>query len=265
MLGGPTPTLTLKRPRSTSQPPSPNSTSSPKRAASEDPFASSSDIAAGSAHLPDANGNGYLNTMSAGQQGNSPLRSDVDGEGGSLVDRTEEVSLVDGEGMDGVIEEGNGNSALREQYNMLLGELWDLSTTVNELHRRQADDGSRRNTTPLRPLQPVLPFTQEHINGNQQTRAGWCFPRRRRRDRSQAGRDVFGAGGRPRRGDCGCHVRGRRGWQAGACRAKDRDYGETVEAQGWVGGRYGFRLHHRGDVEETRRMVSACRGEIKCA
>jgi ubiquitin carboxyl-terminal hydrolase 4/11/15 len=139
MLGGPTPTLTLKRPRSTSQPPSPNSTSSPKRAASEDPFASSSDIAAGSAHLPDANGNGYLNTMSAGQQGNSPLRSDVDGEGGSLVDRTEEVSLVDGEGMDGVVEERNGNSALREQYNMLLGELWDLSATVNALPIRQAD------------------------------------------------------------------------------------------------------------------------------
>lgn len=105
---------TLKRPRSTSTPPSPSSTSSPKRAASEDPFPSSSDS---------GRGNDFLTpNMQAGNAASSPLRLDFHdepeqaGEGESgWVRRTEEVHLSS----DGV---DDGRERLRGQYNELLGE-----------------------------------------------------------------------------------------------------------------------------------------------
>ncbi|WVQ94936.1 hypothetical protein IAU59_002024 [Kwoniella sp. CBS 9459] len=87
----------LKRPRTTSQPPSPTYSSSPKRAASEDPFASSSDSG-----RPDLV-NSYGLTLGANSMAgtSSPLRLDVDGdvdagsEGSrSWVQRTQEVKLA---------------------------------------------------------------------------------------------------------------------------------------------------------------------------
>ncbi|KAK4683921.1 hypothetical protein P7C73_g6288, partial [Tremellales sp. Uapishka_1] len=82
---------TLKRPRTTSTPPSPSSTSSPKRAASEDPFDGS---------------NAYLTpTMQASTTVSSPLREvDLDSEDetqSNWVERTGEVSLRDGNASQG--------------------------------------------------------------------------------------------------------------------------------------------------------------------
>ena len=118
---------TLKRPRSTSTPPSPSSTSSPKRAASEDPFPSSSDS---------GRGNDFLNpSMQAGNAGSSPLRLDFDdepeqlGEGESgWVRRTEEVHL----GCDRV---DGGKERLLGQFSELLGRSSSLHSRPCEVSR----------------------------------------------------------------------------------------------------------------------------------
>lgn len=123
---------TLKRPRSTSRPPSPSSGSSPKRAASEDPFPSSSDSGRVFDHLITDNG-----SMVAAS---SPLRQDIgDNESNkSWVELTQQVKL----GSDGE-EDMKGDTTLRadgeptlvsqeiwkERNNELLGALMKYSAT----------------------------------------------------------------------------------------------------------------------------------------
>ncbi|WRT69987.1 uncharacterized protein IL334_006980 [Kwoniella shivajii] len=95
----------LKRPRSTSQPPSPSSSSSPKRAASEDPFSPTSD-----SPRPDFLSNNNLVGGNSSMVGtSSPLRPDTDADtdetgSGGWVKRTEEVKLDSSDNGD---EDGN--------------------------------------------------------------------------------------------------------------------------------------------------------------
>ncbi|WVQ83635.1 hypothetical protein IAT38_005776 [Cryptococcus sp. DSM 104549] len=125
----------LKRPRSTSQPPSPSASSSPKRSASEDPFPSGSDSGRMNDLLsPDANGG-----LAAGS---SPLRLDIDGaeeepdERKNWVQRTGQVHL--GSDAGDREEEGQGDVTMtveeptaqpvakevwNERYNDLIGNL----------------------------------------------------------------------------------------------------------------------------------------------
>ncbi|WVF67340.1 hypothetical protein IAT40_002093 [Kwoniella sp. CBS 6097] len=123
-------TPSLKRPRITSQPPSPSSSSSPKRAASEDPFPSSSDSGRPDL-LSSSSGLAFgANTM-AGTS--SPLRLDVDGDADagsegsrSWVQRTREVKLAssdDGqeEGDTTVVPVEHGDQETwRARYNELI-------------------------------------------------------------------------------------------------------------------------------------------------
>ncbi|OXG79192.1 ubiquitin carboxyl-terminal hydrolase 4/11/15 [Cryptococcus neoformans var. grubii Br795] len=106
---------TLKRPRSTSRPPSPSSGSSPKRAASEDPFPSSSDSGRVFDHLITDNGG-----MVAAS---SPLRQDIgDNESNkSWVELTQQVKL----GSDGE-EDVEGDTTLRAEGRSILvsQEVW---------------------------------------------------------------------------------------------------------------------------------------------
>lgn len=93
----------LKRPRSTSQPPSPSS-SSPKRAASEtdDP----SEI--GSSLLGQ-----HMDMTSGAARASSPLR-ERDSSSGEWVQRTEDVHLNE--------VENQGNDRYKQLYNDVLGE-----------------------------------------------------------------------------------------------------------------------------------------------
>ncbi|KIR27707.1 ubiquitin carboxyl-terminal hydrolase 4/11/15 [Cryptococcus deuterogattii R265] len=106
---------TLKRPRSTSRPPSPSSGSSPKRAASEDPFPSSSDSGRVFDHLITDNG-----SMVAAS---SPLRQDIgDNESNkSWVELTQQVKL----GSDGE-EDMKGDTTLRAdgEPTLVSQEIW---------------------------------------------------------------------------------------------------------------------------------------------
>lgn len=105
----------LKRPRSTSRPPSPSSGSSPKRAASEDPFPSSSDSGRLFDHLITDNGG-----MVAAS---SPLRQDIgDNESNkSWVELTQQVKL----GSDGE-EDMKGDITLRAdgEPTLVSQEIW---------------------------------------------------------------------------------------------------------------------------------------------
>ena len=118
----------LKRPRSTSNPPSPSSTSSPKRAASEDPFTSSSDSGPP---------NDLLSPNTQITNASSPLRMDIDDDGNEQsgdgesgwVRRTEEVHLSPegvgrGVGYKSLTEQHDEliSESLRAQYDELLGE-----------------------------------------------------------------------------------------------------------------------------------------------
>ncbi|WWC72251.1 uncharacterized protein I206_106213 [Kwoniella pini CBS 10737] len=92
----------LKRPRSTSQPPSPSSLSSPKRAASEDPFPST-DSDSGRPDMPLQNSNNSLTGTNSMVGTSSPLRAndynDVDETGSrGWVKRTEDVKLGSDDG-----------------------------------------------------------------------------------------------------------------------------------------------------------------------
>ncbi|OCF44499.1 ubiquitin carboxyl-terminal hydrolase 4/11/15 [Kwoniella heveanensis CBS 569] len=124
--------LSLKRPRTTSQPPSPTSSSSPKRAASEDPFASSSD--SGRPDPLSSSGLALGTTSMAGTS--SPLGLDADAEvdAGSegsrgWVQRTQEVKLAssddgDEEGDRTVVAEGqDGQEIWQARYNELLSDI----------------------------------------------------------------------------------------------------------------------------------------------
>ncbi|KAK8853439.1 hypothetical protein IAR55_004145 [Kwoniella newhampshirensis] len=115
------PTLTLKRPRSTSQSQSPSASSSPKRAASEDPFSSSSD----SGRVDPSASHSFLNTSMAGigvgGVTGSPLRllSSDDGKD-EWVERTGEVRLASPDGT-----EEKGQAQARTKENEELGpEVW---------------------------------------------------------------------------------------------------------------------------------------------
>ncbi|ORY31587.1 hypothetical protein BCR39DRAFT_558054 [Naematelia encephala] len=106
----------LKRPRSNSNPPSSSSTSSPKRAASEDPYSNSSDSG-----KPE----GFLSPTMQGTvgAGSSPLgRSDGDGEAdlgdSGWVKRTEDVHLES----DGMDVEAQSNK-WKDLYQELLGSI----------------------------------------------------------------------------------------------------------------------------------------------
>jgi hypothetical protein len=146
------PIPSLKRPRSTSDPPSPSSSSSPKRAPSEDVYPASSDsgrndLVGGS--NANGNGNGWLSPSMQNGPGSSPLRdADVDGNANVDVDgdvdvdddateawvkRTEDVHL------DGDVGEEE-REQYKERYNELLGE----STSSKAL----ADSSSPTTTLP---------------------------------------------------------------------------------------------------------------------
>ncbi|WVR09644.1 hypothetical protein IAU60_006717 [Kwoniella sp. DSM 27419] len=118
----------LKRPRTTSQPPSPSSLSSPKRAASEDPFSNSSD--SGRPDTLNAVPLAGLHSNLAGMS--SPLRLDTDGDADSegsksWVKRTGDVHLTSSEDGDGEADRTATPDDLvnadlwKERYNQLLG------------------------------------------------------------------------------------------------------------------------------------------------
>lgn len=117
------PIPTLKRPRSTSTPPSPSSTSSPKRALSEDEFASSSDVGRPEGLLTpnmQANGGAGSSPLSRFDEGEQDEEGDL---GEAWVKRTEDVHLHSDAVEEDVEEEKSlDTAALSQQYNELLGK-----------------------------------------------------------------------------------------------------------------------------------------------
>lgn len=143
----PDPTLpvlpTLKRPRSSSNPPSPTGSSSSKKAASEDTNGSPVPALEGSVRLevsPLANSTLVEESMTgiedhAGEAvGKDAARTDVDGDGGEWVKMTEDVHLdggSKGEGADGGERAKRlGKEKYVELYNELLGESFPIDIVV---------------------------------------------------------------------------------------------------------------------------------------